>query len=110
MIGYQGRHLLFQIKAGEQITERDVVRVLNEFIFEQKGSLGNSSRTLVAYGPNAAYHNYEPTPTTDTMIFPNSTIILDSGGQYFGKFKFSSRFQEFHDQVNNNFRWHNKSN
>ncbi|CAH1975267.1 unnamed protein product [Acanthoscelides obtectus] len=73
-----------RITDGENFTELDVVRILDEYRYEQRLSLGNSFRTVVAFGENSAYPNYEPTINTNTQIFTNSTIVLDSGGQYFG--------------------------
>lgn len=34
---------------------------------------------------NGALPHYEPTPNTNAVIFDNSTLVIDSGGQYYGK-------------------------
>ncbi|XP_018568972.1 xaa-Pro aminopeptidase ApepP-like [Anoplophora glabripennis] len=64
--------------------EKNLVQYLDEYRYEQYKSFGNSFRTVAAFGPNAAYPEYEPTPNTNVNIFRNSTVVLDSGGQYFG--------------------------
>lgn len=61
-----------------------MVRILNEYRFEQELSLGNSFNTIAAFGSNGALPHYEPTPNTNAIIFDNSTLVLDSGGQYYG--------------------------
>lgn len=65
----------------------DVVRILNEYRFEQELSLGNSFNTIAAFGANGALPHYEPTPNTNAIIFNNSTLVLDSGGQYYGNYQ-----------------------
>ena len=57
---------------------------LNRFRFEQVNCSGNSFETIVGYGPNGALPHYHPSATTNRVIFKNSTLVLDSGGQYFG--------------------------
>ncbi|RZB41166.1 xaa-Pro aminopeptidase 1-like, partial [Asbolus verrucosus] len=73
-----------RVNAGDHFTELDIVKKLNEFRFEQKYSLGNSFRTIAAYGSNGARPHYEPTPNTNAKISKDKTLVLDSGGQYFG--------------------------
>lgn len=70
---------------GDTFTERDVVTILSEIRYEQEKSTGNSFRTVAAYGPHGAQPRYEPSMTTDSLIDGNSTLVLDSGGQYYGK-------------------------
>lgn len=72
----------------EKIMETDLVQYLNEYRYEQNHSLGNSFRTRVGFGSNAAFPNYEPTVNTNVQIFKNSTLVLDSGGQYYGNRRF----------------------
>jgi Xaa-Pro aminopeptidase len=67
---------------GTAITELDVVKIVDEYRFEQEYSLGNSFRTIAAYGPNGALPHYEPTNNTNAKITDKSTLVLDSGGQY----------------------------
>ncbi|KAJ8921864.1 hypothetical protein NQ315_008496, partial [Exocentrus adspersus] len=68
----------------EVLSELDLVTYLDEHRYEQYKSFGNSFRTIAAFGPNAAYPKYEPTPNTNLKIFQNNTVLLDSGGQYYG--------------------------
>ncbi|KAI4460310.1 xaa-pro aminopeptidase 1 [Holotrichia oblita] len=56
---------------------------LNEFRYEQINSLGNSFTTIVGYGSNGAKPHYEPTPSTNAVVKDDSTIVIDSGGQYY---------------------------
>lgn len=48
----------------------------------QKRIRGLSMRTQVAYGPHGAFRYYETTNTTDVNIDNESTVIIESGGQY----------------------------
>ncbi|CAH1176444.1 unnamed protein product [Phaedon cochleariae] len=73
-----------RMNAGDKFMEMDIVNLLNEYRFEQNFSLGNSFRTIAGFASNAAFPNYEPTLNTDVQIFKNSTLVLDSGGQYLG--------------------------
>lgn len=41
-------------------------------------------RTRVAFGPNGAEPEYRATNATKRRIFSNSTLIIQSGGQYEG--------------------------
>lgn len=61
-----------------------MVEMLDRVRYEQELSLGNSFNTIVAFGMNGAMPHYEPTNNTNTVIFDNSTIVIDSGGQYKG--------------------------
>jgi Xaa-Pro aminopeptidase len=69
-----------------------VVKIVDEYRFEQEYSLGNSFRTIAAYGPNGALPHYEPTNNTNAKITDKSTLVLDSGGQYLGTKTPLSRF------------------
>lgn len=62
-----------------------IVKILDEYRFEHELSLGNSFTTVAAFGPNGAHPKYEPTPNTNAAIYDNSTLVIDSGGQYYGK-------------------------
>ncbi|XP_041970704.1 xaa-Pro aminopeptidase 1-like [Aricia agestis] len=48
----------------------------------QAGYVGLSMRTRVGFGPNGADPDYRPTNITSRRIFTNSTMIIQSGGQY----------------------------
>ncbi|KAK9874996.1 hypothetical protein WA026_005809 [Henosepilachna vigintioctopunctata] len=75
-------HLEERFREKDVFTELDLVKILDEYRYAQKMSIGNSFRTIVAFGSNAAYPRYEPRNITNKVIFDNSTIIFDSGGQY----------------------------
>lgn len=60
--------------------------MLDRVRYEQELSLGNSFNTIVAFGTNGARPHYEPTNNTNTVIFDNSTVVIDSGGQYYGNY------------------------
>ncbi|KAG8036386.1 hypothetical protein G9C98_003708 [Cotesia typhae] len=62
--------------------EMQVARVVNEFRLEMDYNQGISFPTIVGYGPHAALPHYEPIDTTSLMIEFNSTLVIDSGGQY----------------------------
>ncbi|KAI4460363.1 xaa-pro aminopeptidase 1 [Holotrichia oblita] len=64
-------------------TELEMAEQLNEFRYEQINSLGNSFTTIVGYGSNGAKPHYEPTPSTNAVVKDDSTIVIDSGGQYY---------------------------
>ncbi|XP_049821340.1 xaa-Pro aminopeptidase ApepP [Aethina tumida] len=72
-----------RFKVGDSFTEMDMAKILDTYRYEQNLSLGNSFRTIVGFGSNAAQPHYEPTPNTNVQILDNSTIVLDSGGQYY---------------------------
>ncbi|KAL3276551.1 hypothetical protein HHI36_011926 [Cryptolaemus montrouzieri] len=63
-------------------TELDLVKIIDDYRFAQEISIGNSFRTIVAFGSNGAYPRYEPRNITNKVIYNNSTLILESGGQY----------------------------
>ncbi|XP_044594219.1 probable Xaa-Pro aminopeptidase P isoform X2 [Cotesia glomerata] len=62
--------------------EMQVARVVNEFRLEMDYNQGISFPTIVGYGPHAALPHYEPIDSTSLMIELNSTLVIDSGGQY----------------------------
>lgn len=64
----------------------DVAKLIDEYRFEQDLSLGNSFPTIVAFGPNGAQPHYSPTKSTNVRILDNSTLVIDSGGQYYGTY------------------------
>lgn len=51
----------------------------------QAGYVGLSMQTRVSFGPNGAESEYKVTNTSNRRIFTNSTLIIQSGGQYDGK-------------------------
>ncbi|XP_026670593.1 xaa-Pro aminopeptidase 1-like isoform X2 [Ceratina calcarata] len=62
--------------------EMQVVRLANEFRYEQDYNKGISFPTIVGYGPHAAIPHYEPNNMTNSKIGRASTLVVDSGGQY----------------------------
>lgn len=76
-------YLETRIGEGDMWSELDVAKIINNIRFEQNFSLGNSFETIVAFGSNGALPHYEPTPATNSLIFTNSTLVVDSGGQYY---------------------------
>ncbi|CAH4035697.1 unnamed protein product [Pieris brassicae] len=69
----KGKSNLNELLVGEKI---DATRAT------QAGYRGLSMRTRVAFGPNAAEPEYQATNATNRRIFSNSTLIIQSGGQY----------------------------
>ena len=65
--------------------ELQVARVINSFRLEQNESKGYSFDTIVGYGPHGAIPHYEPTNVTNIKIERDSTLVIDSGGQYSGE-------------------------
>ncbi|KAJ8676689.1 hypothetical protein QAD02_012476, partial [Eretmocerus hayati] len=76
-------HMEEQIEVQEEDwDELQVVRVVNSFRLEQNDSMGISFDTIVGYGPHGAIPHYEPTDLTNIKIGRDSTLVIDSGGQY----------------------------
>lgn len=50
--------------------------------YELKMNRGLAYGTTVAYGPHSSLPLFQLLPEWDMQIFDNSTIIIDSGGQY----------------------------
>lgn len=73
-----------QYGEGDEFTEMEVAKLIDEYRYEQNLSLGNSFPTIAAFGSNGALPHYIPTQTTNVKILDNSTLVLDSGGQYYG--------------------------
>ncbi|XP_015591446.1 xaa-Pro aminopeptidase ApepP [Cephus cinctus] len=63
--------------------EMQVARLANEARFEQDRSKSISFPTIAGYGAHAAQPHYEPVNTTNVLIGKQSTLVVDSGGQYF---------------------------
>ncbi|KAK0094937.1 hypothetical protein PV326_009585 [Microctonus aethiopoides] len=62
--------------------EMQVARVVNEFRLEMDYNQGISFPTIAGYGAHAALPHYEPNERTNAIIELNSTLVIDSGGQY----------------------------
>ncbi|KAF7992374.1 hypothetical protein HCN44_001699 [Aphidius gifuensis] len=63
--------------------EMQVARVANEFRLEMEFNQGISFPTISGYGPHGALPHYEANKRTSLTIQFNSTLVVDSGGQYF---------------------------
>lgn len=50
----------------------------------QAGYVGLSMKTRVAFGTNAAEPDYRATNSSNRRVFTNSTLVIQSGGQYDG--------------------------
>ncbi|XP_050313116.1 xaa-Pro aminopeptidase 1-like [Anthonomus grandis grandis] len=72
-----------EISKGRSFTEIELVEILDAGRFLQVDSLGNSFPTIVGFAGNGAKPHYIPTNNTDSRIFNNGTIVIESGGQYF---------------------------
>lgn len=51
----------------------------------QANYVGPSMRTRVAFGPSGADADYRASTRSSLPVFRNSTLIIQSGGQYIGK-------------------------
>ncbi|KAF5287703.1 hypothetical protein FQA39_LY15803 [Lamprigera yunnana] len=71
-----------RFKAGDSWDELKIAQELDRFRMGQDLAVDISFRTIVAYGTHGSQPHYEPSPITSLQIFDNSTIIIDSGGQY----------------------------
>ena len=63
-------------------TELSISEKLESLRAEQPLYRGLSFDTIAAYGSHGAIVHYEPTPSTDIPLKPESLLLLDSGGQY----------------------------
>ncbi|XP_076251360.1 xaa-Pro aminopeptidase ApepP-like isoform X1 [Rhynchophorus ferrugineus] len=72
-----------QMSTGRIFSEAEMADILDQFRYEQNQSLGNSFRTIVGFGPNSAQPRYIPTKNTNSSIFENGTLVIESGGQYY---------------------------
>jgi Xaa-Pro aminopeptidase len=66
------------------MTELSLAVRLQELRTQQKGLLGASFATIVAYNDHAALPHYAATSETDAEIGERGMLLVDSGGQYFG--------------------------
>lgn len=88
-----------QFKNGEEYDEMKLAKELDSFRYEMmRHNLFKSIsfETIVGYGPHGASPHYIPKNSTSIPIGTDSTIVIDSGGQYLGMYKFlyfSQRFE-----------------
>ncbi|XP_063987718.1 xaa-Pro aminopeptidase ApepP-like isoform X1 [Diachasmimorpha longicaudata] len=74
----------FQMSINEkEWDEMQVVRAINSFRFEMDYNQGIAFPTIVGYGEHGAQPHYEPTERTSALVGRDSTLVIDSGGQYF---------------------------
>jgi Xaa-Pro aminopeptidase len=66
------------------MSERSLVMRLHEFRLQQKGYLGPSFATIVAFNDHSALPHYSPTTGSDVSIGDKGILLVDSGGQYLG--------------------------
>lgn len=69
---------------GKFFTETEIADILDRYRYEQEKSLGNSFRTIVGFAGNGAQPHYLPTKNTNAVVFDNGTVVIESGGQYYG--------------------------
>lgn len=69
---------------GENWDEQKVASVLDQFRRDQSLNRGISFRTIVAFGPHAAWPHYVPTNLTSLPVDRSSILLIDSGGHYLG--------------------------
>lgn len=67
--------------------ELKVVHSLDDFRQQQDLNRGPSFSTIAGFGPNGAVIHYRPSMETNRVIDNSSFLIIDSGGQYLGKYR-----------------------
>lgn len=65
-------------------TEYDAIEALERFRFEQDLSYGVPFPTVAAFGVHGAVFYHEPNNKTNKKLDDSSTLIISSGGHYFG--------------------------
>jgi Xaa-Pro aminopeptidase len=66
------------------LTELSMAARLREFRAEMPGFVGESFETIGGYLENGALPHYHATPDHDTVLEAKGTLLVDSGGQYYG--------------------------
>ena len=69
---------------GGKVTELNAAEKLLKFRMQQKGCMGCSFGTIAGYNANAAMMHYTATPENYSVLKPEGTLLVDSGGQYSG--------------------------
>lgn len=84
--GIAWAHLLYSIEeavaAGDSLSEWDVSERLERIRKNDPGYRGPSFETIAAFGANAAFMHYHPSPEKATALANNDLFLLDAGGQY----------------------------
>ncbi|KAF4529186.1 hypothetical protein B566_EDAN017660, partial [Ephemera danica] len=70
------------LETGKEINESYVATTVDAFRLDQPLSEGASFRTIAGYGKNGALPHYRPKAASALRIKDDSTLVLDSGGQY----------------------------
>lgn len=73
---------MFQHLNGETLTETSVAMDVDASRFELRSNRGLAYATTVAYGGHSSMPMFHLLPEMDLQIFNNSTVIIDSGGQF----------------------------
>ncbi|XP_055678193.1 uncharacterized protein LOC129786952 [Lutzomyia longipalpis] len=68
---------------GDNWTELELSKEIDRTRRSQKYSHDISFETVVAYGEHGALPYYTPSNTSNAIIYDNSTLLIDSGGQYY---------------------------
>jgi Xaa-Pro aminopeptidase len=66
------------------MTELSMAEQLRQFRAEMHGFVGESFETIGGYLENGALPHYHATPEHDTTLAAEGTLLVDSGGQYYG--------------------------
>jgi Xaa-Pro aminopeptidase len=66
------------------MTELSMAEQLRQFRAEMPGFVGESFETIGGYLENGALPHYHATPEHDTSLAAEGTLLVDSGGQYYG--------------------------
>ncbi|KAG6457478.1 xaa-Pro aminopeptidase 1 [Manduca sexta] len=74
--------LLSYLEGKSGLSEISVAKTVDLTRETQAGFIGAAMRTRVAFGPSASEPDYRPTNVSNRRIFKNSTLVIQSGGQY----------------------------
>ncbi|KAH9634539.1 hypothetical protein HF086_016627, partial [Spodoptera exigua] len=74
--------LLSYLESKSALSEMSVERTVDITRDTQAGYIGPAMKTRVAFGTNAADPDYRATNASNKLITKNSTLIIQSGGQY----------------------------
>lgn len=69
-------------EAGRPLSELSVAARLSALRKEQENYRGPSFETIAGFGPHGAIIHYSATPQTDSELYTNEFLLVDSGGQY----------------------------
>lgn len=67
---------------GDKLTEVSAVKDVDLSRFALRSNKGTSVETIVAFGPHASLPHFQTFSRIDMDITGDSTVIIDSGGQY----------------------------